>query len=145
MPSSNSWLPTPLTSMPIEFSASIVGSSWKSAETRGLAPIRSPAPTVIVLRFVFRSASMCVARYAMPPAGTVFCVHPVCTPFVITGLQQPTWIVPGVFGARCPCRSLIASSWTRVSDFFAAATAGSTSSAAATQTRRRSVLGIRGT
>src|SRR5919201_845950 len=37
----------------------------------------------------------------MPPAGTVFCVHPVCTPPENTGLQQPTWIVPGVLGARC--------------------------------------------
>ena len=37
----------------------------------------------------------------MPPAGTVFCVQPVCTPLeLMTGLQQPTWIVPGVFGAR---------------------------------------------
>jgi hypothetical protein len=40
---------------------------------------------------------MCVARYEMPPAGTVLCVHPVCTPLLLrTGLQQPTWIEPGV-------------------------------------------------
>ena len=32
----------------------------------------------------------------MPPAGTVCGAQPVCTPFVSTGLQQPTWIVPGV-------------------------------------------------
>ena len=75
-PSSNSWLPTALTSRPIELSASIVGSSWKSAETSGLAPIRSPAPTVIVFEFAVRKDLMWVARNAMPPAGTVFCVQP---------------------------------------------------------------------
>ena len=58
----------------------MVGSSWNSAETSGLAPIMSPAPTVIVFGLVARSALMCAARKAMPPAGTVFCVHPVCTP-----------------------------------------------------------------
>ena len=101
MPSSNSWLPTPVTSRPIELSASIAGSSWKSAETSGLAPIRSPAPTVIVLRLRCRSAFRCVARYSMPPAGTVCWVHPVWTPLESrAGLQQPVWIVPGVFAAR---------------------------------------------
>jgi hypothetical protein len=34
-PSSNSWLPTPLTSRPIEFIASIAGSSWNSAGAHG--------------------------------------------------------------------------------------------------------------
>ena len=92
-----------MTSSPIEFIASIVGSSWKSAETSGLAPIMSPAPTVIVFGFVARSDLMCVARYSIPPATTVFCVHPVWTPEeLMTGLQQPTWIVPGVLAARFP-------------------------------------------
>src|SRR5919197_2076837 len=68
----------------------------------------------------------------MPPAGTVFCVHPVCTRLEITGLQQPTWIVPGVFGARCPCRSLMASSWTCVSDCLATATPGRAQNATST-------------
>src|SRR5919108_3109097 len=65
----------------------------------------------------------------MPPAGTVFCVQPVCTPPENTGLQQPTWIEPGVLGARCPCRSLIASSWTCVSDCAATAAPGGASRA----------------
>ena len=100
-PSSNSWFPTPETSSPSWLSASIEGSSWKRPETSGLAPIRSPAPTVIVFEFATRSDLMSVDRYSIPPAGTVFCVHPVCTPAVLrTGLQQPTWIVPGVLGAR---------------------------------------------
>ena len=113
-PSSNSWLPTPLTSIPIELRDSIVGSSWNSAETSGLAPIMSPAPTVIVFVFCVRRSLIHVARYAMPPAGTACGAQPVCTPFVRTGLQQPTWIVPGVVGWRWPCRSLIASSCTLV-------------------------------
>ena len=44
-PSSNSWLPTEVRPSPSRFIASIVGSSWKSAESSGLAPIRSPAAT----------------------------------------------------------------------------------------------------
>ena len=91
----------PMTSSPSAFSASIVGSSWNSADTSGLAPIRSPAPTVIVLGFAVRRALMCVARYSMPPAGTVFCVQPVWTPALsFTATQHPTWTVPGVFGCR---------------------------------------------
>ena len=45
-PSSNSWLPTEDTSRPIRFMAVMVGSSWKAAESSGLAPMRSPAATV---------------------------------------------------------------------------------------------------
>jgi hypothetical protein len=52
------------------FIASIVGSSWKSADSSGEAPIRSPAETTSVLRFVAALARMCVARYSAPPAGT---------------------------------------------------------------------------
>ena len=105
--------------MPNAFIASIAGSSWNSADTSGLAPIRSPAPTVIVLEFSSRSCLMCVARYSIPPAGTVFAAQPVWTPeLLLTGLQQPVWIEPGVFGARCPWRSLIARSWTYVSLSF---------------------------
>src|SRR5215207_11001825 len=68
---------------------------------------------------------------------TVLCVHPVCTPPDMTGLQQPTWIMPGVFGARWPWRSLMASSWTWVSSpcgFAAAATPGRASTATSTRT-----------
>jgi hypothetical protein len=62
---------------------------------------------------------MCVARYSTPPAGTVFAAQPVCTPDELsTGLQHPTWIVPGVVGSRWPWKSLIASSWTLVSLSF---------------------------
>jgi peptidyl-prolyl cis-trans isomerase D len=46
-PLSNSWLPTALRSRPTRFIAAIVGSSRKAPETRGEAPIRSPAETVI--------------------------------------------------------------------------------------------------
>jgi hypothetical protein len=67
-----------------------------------------------VFVFCVRSCLIHVARYAIPPAGTVFGAQPVCTPFVSTGLQHPTWIVPGVPGCRWPCRSLIASSCTSV-------------------------------
>src|ERR671923_1287968 len=70
-PSSNSWLPTPVTSSPSSFMASIVGSSWSNAEMSGLAPIRSPAPTVIVFGFRSRRRSIQVARYSTPPASTV--------------------------------------------------------------------------
>src|SRR4051794_1337058 len=67
----------------------------------------------------------------MPPAGTTFCVHPVCTPDEFrTALQQPTWIVPGVLGDRCPWRSLIASSCTCSScDGSATAAVGKASAA----------------
>jgi hypothetical protein len=36
----------PLRSNPIAFMATIVGSSWNAAESRGLPPTRSPAETV---------------------------------------------------------------------------------------------------
>ena len=45
-PSSNSWLPTPLKSSPIRLCASMEGSSWKSADRSGVAPMRSPADTM---------------------------------------------------------------------------------------------------
>src|SRR3954469_8969118 len=68
-PSSNSWLPTELTSRPRSFIASIVGSSWNSAESRGLAPMRSPADTTTVRRGLRASSALTwVARYSMPPA-----------------------------------------------------------------------------
>ena len=61
-PSSNSWLPTALRLRPISFMASIVGSSWNSADSSGLAPIRSPAETVRVLGFCWRSVRSWLAR-----------------------------------------------------------------------------------
>ena len=65
----------------------------------GEAPIRSPAPTVIVFVFAVLRLLRCVAKYSTPPAGTVLGVHAVLVEF---GTQQPTWIVPGVFGSRWP-------------------------------------------
>ena len=53
------------------FIASIVGSSWKSAESNGLAPMRSPAATTSVFLLVASSVLTCVARYSTPPATTV--------------------------------------------------------------------------
>ncbi len=46
LPSSNSWLPTLDTSRPSLFSASMLGSSWKSPDSIGLPPIMSPAAAV---------------------------------------------------------------------------------------------------
>jgi len=98
-PSSNSWLPTALMSRPRAFIASIVGSSWNSAEVSGLAPIRSPADTVSVLRFRRWYSRREVARYAAPPAG------------MPAASVLSTLIVPGVVGSRFPWKSLSASSW----------------------------------
>ena len=66
----------------------------------------------------------------------------------LMGLQQPTWIVPGVFGARCPCRSLIASSWTCLSFAFSflagsAWATWATASAASASPRMRAPLRAR--
>ncbi len=36
-----------------------------------------PAPTVMVFEFSSRSCLMCVARYSIPPAGTVWAAQPV--------------------------------------------------------------------
>src|SRR5215218_10792699 len=123
-PSSNSWFPTPWTSVPQRFIASMVGSSWKSADTSGLAPIASPAATTSVFVFAIRSCLMCVAKYSAPPASTVW---PGPT---LTRALDP------VGGSRLPCRSLNASSWTYVSlslffGPFAANALGATMSAAA--------------
>ena len=79
-PSSNSWLPTELICSPISFISSIVGSSWNAALTSGDAPIRSPAPTVSVLRpsasASARSFFSQVARYSTPPAGVPLTAAP---------------------------------------------------------------------
>ncbi len=42
--------------------ASIVGSSWNSADSSGLAPIRSPAATVSEFGFCWRSVRSWLAR-----------------------------------------------------------------------------------
>lgn len=84
---------------PRAFIASIVGSSWNSAEVSGLAPIRSPADTVSVLRFRRWYSRREVARYAAPPAG------------MPAASVLSTLIVPGVVGSRFPWKSLSASSW----------------------------------
>ena len=61
-PSSNSWLPTPLKSSPMRFIASMVGSSWKRAEIRGDAPMRSPAETNTEFSAPALAAAMLAAR-----------------------------------------------------------------------------------
>ncbi len=96
VPSSNSWLPTALRSSPIWFIASMVGSSWNRLDSRGLAPIRSPADTTIELRFVCSSAFTCVARYSAPPASVV----------------GPTRPLEPAGGWRFPWKSLRARIWT---------------------------------
>src|SRR4051812_45056543 len=94
----------------------------------------SPAPTVIV--FVFRSRRLLtsVARYSTPPAGRVTTTSLFTAGFASNSQQYR--IVPGVFGSRCPWKSLIASNWTCVSlslffGPFAANALGATMSAAA--------------
>ena len=47
-----------------------VGSSWNSADSSGLAPIRSPAATKMWFGFLARSPATAVARCSEPPAGT---------------------------------------------------------------------------
>ena len=48
----------------------MVGSSWNSAESSGLAPIRSPAATNTLFFFLARSCLTSVAMCSAPPAGT---------------------------------------------------------------------------
>ena len=85
-PRSNSWLPTDATASFIALSDSIAGSSWKSAETSGDAPIRSPAATMMEFGFRARWFSRCVARYSAPPAGV-----PPTTPFAPAGGSRFPW------------------------------------------------------
>ncbi len=68
-PSSNSWLPTLVTSRPRAFIASMVGSSWNAPDSSGLAPIRSPAATVSEWSCPARAWARWVARYSTPPHG----------------------------------------------------------------------------
>ena len=56
--------------MPISDSASIVGSSLSIDDSKGEAPMRSPAPTNTVLAFFARSSATRVAMCSAPPAGT---------------------------------------------------------------------------
>src|SRR5687767_6674815 len=63
----------------------MVGSSWNSADVSGVAPIRSPADTKIVLGLVARSWSTCVARYSTPPAF----VAPIRPPEPVGGSNAP--------------------------------------------------------
>ena len=79
-------------------SASIAGSSWKRPEISGLAPIRSPAPTVIVFVFAARRR-LDVRREVLDAAGGNGAWRPRGRGRV--GPQQPTWIVPACVGSRC--------------------------------------------
>src|SRR3954453_4991286 len=113
-PSSNSWLPTAVASSPRAFMASMVGSSWKAADSSGEAPMRSPAATVAVLRCPWRAAFRWVARYSVPPASTV--VGRAAGGVVVDSVY-PVVIRPPepAGGSRLPCRSLNDSSWIWVS------------------------------
>ena len=73
-PSSNSWLPTLVTSRPSLFISSTTGSSWKAALTSGAPPTRSPggdreAVAATPASAAARSCLTAVARYSTPPAG----------------------------------------------------------------------------
>jgi hypothetical protein len=52
---------------------STLGSSLNSPETMGLAPMRSPAATVSVLRVPVRRPVRVCDRYAAPPNAVVPC------------------------------------------------------------------------
>ena len=71
VPSSNSWLPTLLTSRPIALSDSTDGSSWNMPDRKVEPPMRSPAATVRLSASptLARSSDSLVARYSAPPTG----------------------------------------------------------------------------
>ena len=71
MPSSNSWLPTLLTSSPMALSDSTDGSSWNMPEMKVDPPMRSPAATVRLFASpaCVRSSVSFVARFSDPPAN----------------------------------------------------------------------------
>ena len=98
-PLSNSWLPTALTSSPIAPSASTVGSSWNSADSSGVAPIRSPAATKMWFGFFARNSATAVARCSAPPAGTLI---------VFVGSAGSLMRMPPCGAFRLPWKSLIA-------------------------------------
>jgi hypothetical protein len=126
-PSSNSWLPTPATSRPSAFIASIVGSSWNSALTSGLAPIRSPAETTKLRPAAAASSRRtCVARLTVPPAS----VEPI-RPLEPSGVS------------RLPCTSLTASTCTSTVPVPCACAAGAAASSAATTVSARRPTRIR--
>jgi hypothetical protein len=103
--------------------ASIVGSSWKSADVSGLPPTRSPADTRSVRGLVRFRRRTWVAKYSIPPAGT----------------RAPPGagvIVPGVVGSRWPWKSLKASSWTLTGSAARAAGAAAAKAATASRTMR---------
>lgn len=82
----------------------MVGSSWKSAEVSGLAPMMSPAATVIESSAGIRALRSSVARYSMPPAG-------VETSLPVAGSISRMVPDEPAGGSRLPWKSLIASSW----------------------------------
>ena len=84
---------------PESFIASIVGSSWKSAESSGLAPIRSPAETTSVFG---------LRRLEHPDVGRKVLGAPAGT----GSRRRARPMVPGVVGSRWPWKSLSASSCT---------------------------------
>ena len=112
-PSSNSWLPTLLTSRPSRFIASMVGSSWKRPESSGDAPIRSPAATVSWIRPSSRPARPAqgsVARQVLH--ATAGGVEPATLLRVAARGQRGSGRSPA---SSWPWKSLNARSWNLVS------------------------------
>ncbi len=97
--------------------ASMVGSSWKAAESSGVAPIRSPAATVKL--FAPRSAELArsrlrwVARYSTPPAGKSM------LPLRTSPVDVRPGRVSGGTVSSWPWKSLIANRSTLTRFFFA--------------------------
>ena len=82
----------------------MVGSSWKSPDSSGLAPTMSPPAAVMEYGWPLRAVRSEEARYSTPPAGIVFVVPSACVS--VTLPAEPAG------GSRLPCRSLKDSSWT---------------------------------
>ena len=86
------------------FIDSIVGSSWKAADSSGDAPMMSPAATVTVFSWPWRASARCVARYSTPPTSLV-----TSTALPVTGsIRWSTVIRPDepAGGSRLPWKSL---------------------------------------
>src|SRR5918994_4306830 len=78
----------------------MVGSSWKSAEVNGVAPIRSPAEAKMVFGLAARRFRTYVARYSAPPNSGV--------------PDGPSRPADPVGGSSAPWKSLRLRIWTSV-------------------------------
>src|SRR5687768_13181618 len=99
----------------------MVGSSWKSAESSGVAPMRSPADTKTLFEFSDRRFRTWVARYSTPPAGMQFGVPP--TMQVWFGKLpwsepiRPLELDVGFTTSSCPWKSFSPRIWTSTGRF----------------------------